>query len=79
MLEELTAINIGSNPGLARILRMHYEKTGQDVDEALKYTAFNVDINIFDRIAKVYSAISCMAYHIHSLTLVTALPSRGGG
>ena len=47
-------INIGSNMGLARIMRDHYEEKKQHLDnECTSYTAFNADINIFDRVAKV--------------------------
>ncbi len=51
---ELMALNIGSNIGLARVVRRHYEDRKQDKDgECKTYSAFNVDCNIFDRIIKV--------------------------
>ena len=46
--------NIGSNVGLFRILRAHYEERNQHLPGACtRYTAFNVDTTIFDRILKV--------------------------
>jgi hypothetical protein len=47
--------NIGSNIGLVRIMRSHLEDKGQDrhPPTCSKYTAFNVDCNIFDRMLKV--------------------------
>lgn len=51
--KKLIAINIGSNIGLGKIIRAHYEEKKQHQDACDKYTAFNVDINIFDRMIKV--------------------------
>ena len=58
-------INIGSNLGLARIMRSHYIDNHQDVVETRrdprpcgKYTAFNADIDIFRRTLKVNSTES---------------------
>jgi hypothetical protein len=45
--------NIGSNIGLLRILRSHYENENQHLENCNTYTAFNVDTNIFDRMLKV--------------------------
>jgi hypothetical protein len=47
--------NIGSNRGLCRIMREHYEDMGQHhkPPSCSKYTSFNVDCNIFDRMLKV--------------------------
>jgi hypothetical protein len=53
--QSLLALNIGSNLGLARIMRNHYVSEGQDVEgKCLRYTAFNSDIDIFNRILKVF-------------------------
>ena len=52
--ESIQAINIGSNLGLATILRRHFEEQNQHVRGMCeKYTCFMVDCNIFDRILKV--------------------------
>jgi hypothetical protein len=46
--------NIGSNVGLLRILRMHFEEQNQHLPNgAAVYQALNVDTNIFDRTLKV--------------------------
>ena len=46
--------NIGSNIGLGRIMRDHYTDQGQDCPgQCLQYTAFNADIDIFNRVIKV--------------------------
>ena len=45
--------NIGSNVGLLRIIR-HFERENQHLkDRCKRYSAFNVDCNIFDRMLKV--------------------------
>jgi hypothetical protein len=53
--------NIGANNGLLRIMRTHYLDENQHLDGVCqRYTAFNVDTNIFDRMLKVTShAIAC--------------------
>jgi hypothetical protein len=53
----IIADNIGSNIGLLRILRLHFEEHDQHLpaDGAEVYQALNVDTNIFDRILKVHS------------------------
>lgn len=45
--------NIGSNDGLARILRRFYEDRGMGTIGCSKYSALTVDVNIFDRMMKV--------------------------
>jgi hypothetical protein len=45
--------NIGSNLGLMRIMRSHFEEKNQHLAACHNYTAFNVDTNIFDRMLKV--------------------------
>lgn len=46
--------NIGSNMGLARIMRSHYVEKGQHQEDVCQeYTAFNADLNIFERMLKV--------------------------
>ena len=48
--------NIGSNKGLAEIMRDHYTSNGQDVEgKCDKYSAFIVDENIYMRILKVHT------------------------
>ena len=53
--------NIGSNDGLARILRRFYEDRGMGTSGCSKYSALTVDVNIFDRVMKVkiHSALTC--------------------
>ena len=53
-------INIGSNLGLALILRQHFEDENQHLlpPQSTQYTAFNVDCNIFDRCLKVDDVVS---------------------
>jgi len=52
--DSIQAINIGSNHGLLQILRNHYEEQGQHKHNVCqRYSAFNVDVDIFDRILKV--------------------------
>jgi hypothetical protein len=65
----LVPVNIGANIGLARIMRDHYVDNKHDVIETArnprpcdKYSAFNVDIDIFRRILKVYEI------HTHNKT-----------
>ena len=45
--------NIGSNDGLARVIRRFYEERHMGTDECTKYSAFTADVNIFDRCMKV--------------------------
>jgi hypothetical protein len=57
--EGICTLNIGSNRGLIRLLRNHYdcyciEHKGE------RYTSLNVDNNIFDRILKVHPAHTAM-------------------
>jgi hypothetical protein len=57
----LLKINIGSNIGLARILRDHYEAEEQHINRGCnRYTAFNMDCNIFDRTFKVTPLSPCL-------------------
>jgi hypothetical protein len=58
--KELIPLNIGSNKGLATILRTHYENNNQHTEETRqaprpcpKYSAFGVDIDIFRRMLLV--------------------------
>ena len=54
--DSIQAINIGSNHGLLQILRNHYEEQGLPQHKhnvCQRYNAFNVDVDIFDRILKV--------------------------
>jgi hypothetical protein len=58
--KELIPLNIGSNKGLATILRTRYENNNQHMDETRqvprpcpKYSAFGVDIDIFRRMLLV--------------------------
>lgn len=46
--------NIGSNRGLAIIMRELYEKHEMHIDKCSKYVCLNVDENIFWRMLKVY-------------------------
>ena len=57
--------NIGSNSGLLRILRDHYEDSGQSTGACERYTALNVDINIFERIVKVELAHVCVCVCVY--------------
>ena len=45
--------NIGSNDGLARILRQFYEDRYMGTNGCSKYSTLTVDVNIFDRMMKV--------------------------
>lgn len=47
--------NIGSNDGLACVLRRFYEERHMGTDACTKYSAFTADVNIFDRCMKVRS------------------------
>jgi hypothetical protein len=69
--KEIIPINIGSNEGLARILRTHYEQEKQDKPgECKKYSALNVDENIFKRTLKVHHIIqSDIVHKRHTYTL----------
>lgn len=52
--KELIAENIGSNLGLASVMREHYESRQQHIEGMCEdYSALNVDENIFMRIIKV--------------------------
>ena len=52
--------NIGSNVGLLRIIRRHFERENQHLkDRCKRYSAFNVDCNIFDRMLKVREICVC--------------------
>ena len=52
---KIIAENIGSNKGLGRILRAHYEdKRQHQPGKCKKYTVFNVDMDIFQRMIKVH-------------------------
>lgn len=55
-------MNIGANVGLLQLLRTHYENEGQNVDgQCEKYSAFVMDIDIFNRVIKV-----CTHAHTHA-------------
>jgi len=45
--------NIGSNIGLAQIMRRYYNERRMASSECTTYSAMTVDVNIFDRIMKV--------------------------
>ena len=45
--------NIGSNDGLARVIRRFYDERKMATVECTKYSAFTADVNIFDRCMKV--------------------------
>jgi hypothetical protein len=45
--------NIGSNDGLARIMRRFYEQRHLGNPDCTKYAAVSADVNIFDRMIKV--------------------------
>ena len=56
--EKISSENIGSNDGLARIMKELYEERGWGRSEneegaCREYSVLNVDCNIFDRIVKV--------------------------
>ena len=54
--------NIGSNEGLARVIRQLYdEKNMGSVLGASHYVALNVDCNIFSRLMKVHASTQCMS------------------
>lgn len=54
--KEIAAVNIGSNLGLARIMRAHYDENNQGPgNRCTKYSALNVDENIFMRVLKVHT------------------------
>jgi hypothetical protein len=46
--------NIGSNKGLALILRRFYDDRKMATPHCKRYSALSVDVNIFDRMLKVY-------------------------
>ena len=50
---DLIDINIGSNAGLASVIRMLYNERDMGTDECKRYLSLNVDENIFYRILKV--------------------------
>ena len=57
--EKLIDENIGSNKGLARVLRDIHDERGWGIEEheenaPTEYSVLNVDCNIFDRILKVH-------------------------
>lgn len=45
--------NIGSNRGFLHIMRKHYVENGQDIGECDRYSAFCVDIDIYNKILRV--------------------------
>ena len=45
--------NIGSNDGLARVMRRFYDERHMGTAACTKYSAFTADVNIFDRCMKV--------------------------
>lgn len=52
--KEIAAVNIGSNLGLGKIIRVHYDDRKQGPgDRCQAYSALNVDENIFMRVLKV--------------------------
>jgi hypothetical protein len=52
--KELIAENIGSNLGLARIMKEHYNEHKQNTEhDCTKYSVLLADVNIFDRVLKV--------------------------
>lgn len=52
--KEIVAVNVGSNEGLAHVMRGHYEDNKQHIpNECKTYSALNVDENIFKRTLKV--------------------------
>jgi hypothetical protein len=63
-------INIGSNKGLLRLLRFHYQSICVH-DNAARYSALNVDANIFDRCLKVD-----LFPHNHDVTLFVHTPTH---
>lgn len=65
--KELLSHNIGNNQGLARIMRLHYEEKKQDIEGMCKeYSAFNTDINIFDRVIKVHTSTTTWFFQVPS-------------
>lgn len=50
--------NIGSNTGLAKVLRRLYDRFNMGSTECKKYSVITVDVQIFDRILKV-----CRFFH----------------
>jgi hypothetical protein len=50
--EGICTLNIGSNRGLIRLLRDHYDSHCVETKDQ-RYTSLNVDNNIFDRVLKV--------------------------
>jgi hypothetical protein len=68
------AENIGENRSFLRIFRRHYEEKSQDSDQAVKYTTFNTDIDIFNRLIKVccpsFRDIGESKLHSHSIPLI---------
>ena len=56
----LLKINIGSNEGLARVLKIHLEDSGIGAATKPKiYKAVVADLNIFDRVIKVRAITKC--------------------
>jgi hypothetical protein len=47
--------NIGGNIGLAQIMRRFYDDRKMGTPECKMYSALSVDVNIFDRVLKVYN------------------------
>ena len=56
--------NIGSNTGLSRVIRRFYIEREMNSDKCRDYTLFTVDVNIYDRMLKVY----LHEHHMNSIT-----------
>ena len=59
--------NIGSNEGLAKVMRILMQDMGLEPAgaPATKYTAMLSDINIFDRVIKVTCSLQKQSFNIH--------------
>ena len=59
--------NIGSNDGLARVMRRFYDERHMGTAACTKYSAFTADVNIFDRCMKVRFYV--IYFNIHSIQI----------
>jgi hypothetical protein len=50
----LSRENIGSNVGLSKIMRKFYIDKGMHLHSCTRYTTFSLDVNIYDRVLKVF-------------------------
>ena len=58
-------MNIGSNRGFLRIMRHHYKEKSQDSDQCDRYSAFCVEIDIFNKMLKVgHNMTVCSTYNM---------------